>query len=573
MRRREGSPTGDELAALSLHVSDDYPAMTPQESSSVPTTNFSPFSPQQPHPDLPSSASVLSEQRGAYFTSPEPLGPARNTLALPSGISSRNPSFLDLRPPLEAYPGSNDMSGSPHSPALMSSAWGSHVGSSVPSPITRMSTTSFARSRLPFLEPGATQSPTAPLHGVSPWSTTRTQSSAPPSSNSGIWGSQASSITRPQTLRAVSSSQQLGAVTEGVQSGGRAFSLSHTGQPDWSEVEAAWSAKPNAVLSNPSRPRHSSASYPNRQSYHHATADVHPGGSNPSLGGRGGSNGHVGGAYGPRRERSSSARGGRGSSVGSLGKGKSRASGPSERNSVSPERKPYHPKAPSGGSNWVMWVGNVPHDATLEEATAFFNEMHSSKLSRPSPPFVVKYPPGQGPPVAPPPPASPPIETGIVSIFLILQSHCAFVNYDSDSHLQRALAYFNGRPLRIGGVKLVCRVRRKAEEIKSGVGGQRGLGLHKKWVEQHVMNTNLQLSGGSSSRASRSAHYQDALERYASHLSHPPPSAAPKDNAATSPSTSTTSTLLATYFPVRYFVLKAMTKVSNSFLTSLRSAD
>ncbi|KAF8306713.1 hypothetical protein DL93DRAFT_2048005, partial [Clavulina sp. PMI_390] len=176
-------------------------------------------------------------------------------------------------------------------------------------------------------------------------------------------------------------------------------------------------------------------------------------------------------------------------------------------------RKPYHPKAPSGGSNWVMWVGNMPNDATQDEANIFFGASNQDLLEMSST--------SGGSP-----------EAGIESIFLILQSHCAFVNYTSELHLQRALSHFHGRPFRPGGVKLVCRVRRKAEEMKSGVGGQRGLGLHRKWVEEHVLNPTSNVSF-------------DAND----------------DNGGrSSPSISTTSTLLATYFPARYFVLKAMTK-------------
>lgn len=372
---------------------------------------------------------------------------------------------------------------------------------------------------------------------------------------------------------------------------------------DWSYAEAAWSARPNAVLSSPNRIRNASniiyrptagtttttvsqAQPVEARSSGSASSSstLHTGRRHhyhDSLGTNTNSRSNIASSSGPSIPHLSTTAPRNTSTI----KGESRVV--EQHPDASPERKPYHPKAPSGGSNWVMWVGNVPHDATMEEATEFFNDMTSKALRVSSSAFKSSS-------LSPQPSSSSSLssspantttavttaaeDTGIESIFLILQSHCAFVNYTSEGHLQRALAYFNGRPFRPGGVKLVCRIRRKAEEIKSGVGGQRGLGLHKKWVEQHVLNntvdtpshnhgdsTNINDAIGAISLTSRSTHYRDALERYASHLARTPP----LSEGVSSPSNSTTSTLLTQYFPIRYFVLKAMTKVSPVYLLTL----
>ncbi|KAF9513822.1 hypothetical protein BS47DRAFT_1343824 [Hydnum rufescens UP504] len=180
----------------------------------------------------------------------------------------------------------------------------------------------------------------------------------------------------------------------------------------------------------------------------------------------------------------------------------------------SPERKIYHPKAPSGGSDWVMWVGNIPSDTTQDDATAFFQSIPDSFQS----------PPG---------------------------SHCAFVNYSSEPHLQRALQYFNGRPFRNGGVKLLCRVRKRNEEIKSGVGAQRGLGFHRKWVKEHALERAV--PSQSNEVGSASISQTNGISPSSSLISG-------SSDESTGSSNSTTSSLLATHFPIRYFVLKAMTK-------------
>lgn len=67
-------------------------------------------------------------------------------------------------------------------------------------------------------------------------------------------------------------------------------------------------------------------------------------------------------------------------------------------------------------------------------------------------------------------------------------SQCAFVNLSSEAHLQHTITQSHGILLRPDDPKckpLVCRVRRVEDDAKSGVGAQRGGGLHKAWVELH----------------------------------------------------------------------------------------
>lgn len=72
---------------------------------------------------------------------------------------------------------------------------------------------------------------------------------------------------------------------------------------------------------------------------------------------------------------------------------------------------------------------------------------------------------------------------GIVSLFLIARSACAFVNYDPKGTLHRAVNLFNGVLFR-SKEGLVCRIRKKEDDMKAGVGGQQVVGMHKSWVER-----------------------------------------------------------------------------------------
>ncbi|KAJ9095806.1 hypothetical protein QFC19_007420 [Naganishia cerealis] len=75
---------------------------------------------------------------------------------------------------------------------------------------------------------------------------------------------------------------------------------------------------------------------------------------------------------------------------------------------------------------------------------------------------------------------------GVASIFLISRSNCAFVNLKNESNLRMAIAYFNGRSLRPWDSRcqpFLCRIRKADDDLKSGVGGQRGAGLHVKYIK------------------------------------------------------------------------------------------
>lgn len=151
----------------------------------------------------------------------------------------------------------------------------------------------------------------------------------------------------------------------------------------------------------------------------------------------------------------------------------------------------------------ALWVGNVPSDATHAELWRFFK-------SRPAPAYNPRFAgvsvsvsagSGQGQleddssnahraldgdSNVPPRDLHSP---GIDSIHLIQKSNCAFVNYATDVHLQHAIEVAHGRPLRPHDPRckdLVCRVRKKGEDVKSGVGAQRVGGMHKDFVREQM---------------------------------------------------------------------------------------
>lgn len=116
-------------------------------------------------------------------------------------------------------------------------------------------------------------------------------------------------------------------------------------------------------------------------------------------------------------------------------------------------------------SEFVLWCGNVPADATLAELWEFFTA-HNKNIV------------GEGADV---------VSHGVISIFIISRSNCAFVNYTTAEHLKRAVFAFNGKQVRPSDPrcpKLVCRVRRKDDEVSAGVGGQRGRGMHVAWIKE-----------------------------------------------------------------------------------------
>jgi hypothetical protein len=100
-----------------------------------------------------------------------------------------------------------------------------------------------------------------------------------------------------------------------------------------------------------------------------------------------------------------------------------------------------------------MWVGNVPADASLNELYSFFGQGPSIPEKERTTAGAI----GTGGVVEPTTGDEASAtgtdigvggSSGVVSVFLISRSNCAFVNYVSEASLQRGVDYFNGRPLR-----------------------------------------------------------------------------------------------------------------------------
>ncbi|KAI6030485.1 YT521-B-like domain-containing protein [Pisolithus orientalis] len=216
-------------------------------------------------------------------------------------------------------------------------------------------------------------------------------------------------------------------------------------------------------------------------------------------------------------------------------------------------RRPYHPNPPSNRSEWVMWVGNVPGDTTHDELWRF--------LKRPLSPE-----PGKN-------------ETadvacnGVTSIFLISRSNCAFVNFDTGENLQRAITKFNGQQLRPQDRKcprLVCRARRREDDLRAGVGGQRGMGVHTEYIRKLRQKEREEAKEQpSSSTEDNSSIVSDAASEI-SIQSQVPPAPSDEDTTKAKSSTvkarsvssyaSTNSSFLARHFPKRFFILKSLTR-------------
>ncbi|PIL22420.1 hypothetical protein GSI_15108 [Ganoderma sinense ZZ0214-1] len=256
-----------------------------------------------------------------------------------------------------------------------------------------------------------------------------------------------------------------------------------------------------------------------------------------------------------------------------------------------PVRRPYHPNPPAHRSEWVMWAGNVPSDATHDELWRFFNSppspgsgsgdsssgAHSagahSTQSAPAGPVgstdssITNTSSG----------SAGSLFGGVASIFLITRSNCAFVNFTTEAHLHAAVMHFNGVPLRAGDARcprLVCRVRGREDDLRAGVGAQRGAGMHVRWVKER-----------------KEREREEARRRgSAASESDPPPSNSPTDPAhligglslssdeegaagagrrirkpephssSSGSFASTSSSILTAYFPKRYFILKSLTQ-------------
>jgi RNA recognition motif-containing protein len=208
------------------------------------------------------------------------------------------------------------------------------------------------------------------------------------------------------------------------------------------------------------------------------------------------------------------------------------------------ERRSYHPKLPARGSEWVMWVGNVPSDVTPDELRAFFNQ--------PLPPQSESEQPDL-----------PQVYGGVSSVFLIVRSNCAFVNFESEAQLEAANARFHGKPVRpenLPGPRLVCRVRKRADDLKAGVGAQRGRSMHAKWVkEQRKISERerAELAGSAKAIVGLSSPFSTSDDDGQGG------SSTPRSSRSRSVA-STDSGILSRYFPQRYFILKSLTQVNIS---------
>jgi hypothetical protein len=228
-----------------------------------------------------------------------------------------------------------------------------------------------------------------------------------------------------------------------------------------------------------------------------------------------------------------------------------------------------------------MWAGNVPSDAVHDELWRFFTQppddsgvSSSASVSSDNNSGVEGVVPGGNN-----------NRSGVLSIFLISRSSCAFVNYETEAHLQAAIARFNGVPLRAADprcARLVCRVRRQDDDLRAGVGGQRGMGMHTRWVkakEKAARERGGDDSASSSastsdpgtpssnepSLAALSIHSSDDDHRHRGAVSRERPQLRPHQAGGGSNSsgsyTSTNSSLLREHFPQRFFILKSLTRV------------
>ncbi|KAG8905298.1 hypothetical protein FRB99_000271 [Tulasnella sp. 403] len=166
------------------------------------------------------------------------------------------------------------------------------------------------------------------------------------------------------------------------------------------------------------------------------------------------------------------------------------------RKGKSPVRQAFHPKPPSHGYEWVMWVGNIPEDATQNEVWNFFKNSQAISRLKELPHWRgqsftrVASAASAGEGSATPTTEVPVVgEGGVASVFLIRSSNCAFVNFDTEDALKRAMRVFNGVPLRPYDPScqpLVCRIRRKDDDLRTGVAAQRGWGLHTNWIRMQA---------------------------------------------------------------------------------------
>lgn len=217
-------------------------------------------------------------------------------------------------------------------------------------------------------------------------------------------------------------------------------------------------------------------------------------------------------------------------------------------------RRPYHPNPPAQRSEWVMWAGNVPSDAGHDELWRFFKQPRSRNSTRSASPERGS--------------SDESLYDGVSSIFLISRSNCAFVNFDSEAHLHSAIQHFNGKMLRPNDPRcprIVCRVRRKDDDLKAGVGGQRGMGIHTRWIKEkgHTEATDspATLSTPESTSLPPAEQLGPLMAAMSLSSDEGRPPARTKQSSSGSYA-STNSSILTRHFPKRYFILKSLTQVS-----------
>jgi hypothetical protein len=217
-------------------------------------------------------------------------------------------------------------------------------------------------------------------------------------------------------------------------------------------------------------------------------------------------------------------------------------------------RRHYHPNPPAQRSEWVMWAGNVPSDTVHDELWRFFKQPPSRSSTRSASP-VRGFSND----------TDDSLYDGVSSIFLISRSNCAFVNFDTEAHLNNAIKRFNGKPLRPNDTRcprLVCRVRRKDDDLKAGVGGQRGMGIHTRWIKEKAPKVIVDdTSTPSTSETASSADQLGPVMAAMSISSDEERSTARKKQSSSGSYASTNSSILTRYFPKRYFILKSLTQV------------
>ncbi|SGY85222.1 BQ5605_C009g05746 [Microbotryum silenes-dioicae] len=208
------------------------------------------------------------------------------------------------------------------------------------------------------------------------------------------------------------------------------------------------------------------------------------------------------------------------------------------------------PKPPAHSPH-ALWVGNVPADTTHAELWRFFAGRPPPGASSPSSSSNASVVEGD-------------VDlrsNGIESIHLIARSNCAFVNYASDVHLQHAIAVSNDIPLRPHDPRpknLVCRVRKKEDDAKSGVGAQRIGGMHHAFVAARKHEeTRVVKEAADSARETTSGSGQEEEDGRIRSNGETRVASISSVGGNSFSSTSTSSSYLARHFKKRYFILKS----------------